>query len=142
MIKIRLRKVGKKGFQIFRLVAADSRSPRDGAFIETLGQYNPHTNPVTLNLKESRIEYWLRKGAKPTETVRALLKRTGFWLRWTLTRQGKDETVINNILEKWRQQQASKLERETRKRAELRKRRKKAKKTTKAEAQPAGSESQ
>ncbi|MBI5464220.1 MAG: 30S ribosomal protein S16 [Ignavibacteriales bacterium] len=113
MVKIRLRREGKKGHPIYKLVAADMRSPRNGRFIEALGQYNPHTNPITLTFKEQRVEYWLKKGAQPSDTVRSLLRRNGFWLRWTLVRQGKDESVIAKVLERWQMQTAERGKRET-----------------------------
>jgi len=61
----------------YRVVAADSRSPRDGRFIEILGHYNPRTDPITVELKEDRVRYWLSQGAQPTETVVRLLKHKG-----------------------------------------------------------------
>ncbi len=133
MVKIRLRREGKKGYPVYRLVVTDIRSPRNGGYIEALGQYNPNLNPVVLNLKEDRIEHWLKKGAKPTDTVRSLLQRTGFWLRWTLTRQGKDEAVVKSVMERWQMQQAEKPRREADRRARRADRKKKAA----AEAAPA-----
>lgn len=135
MVRIRLRREGKKGYPVYKLVATDKRSPRDGGYLEALGQYNPNINPIALNLKESRIEYWLRKGAQPTVAVRSLLKRTGFWLRWTLTRQGKDEETIKNVMEKWNIQHAEKLKREAEKKTKRPKRRKKSEKAADAPAQ-------
>lgn len=112
MVKIRLRREGKKGQPIYKLVAADTRSPRDGRFIEALGQYNPHTKPMTLVLKDARIQYWLGKGAQPTDTVRSLLRRNGLWLRWILARQGKDEATVARVMERWQMQQVDKPKRE------------------------------
>ncbi|HTP13959.1 MAG TPA: 30S ribosomal protein S16 [Bacteroidota bacterium] len=126
MVKIRLRREGKKGYPVYRLVATDIRSPRNGGYIEALGQYNPNQNPVVLTLKENRIEHWLKKGAKPTDTVRTILQRNGFWLRWTLTRQGKDENVVKSVLERWQMQQAEKGKREADRRARRAERKKKA----------------
>lgn len=112
MVKIRMRREGKKKHPIYKLVATDIRSPRNGGYLEALGQYDPHTNPITLKLRESRIEYWLLKGAQPTDTVRSLLRRNGFWLNWTLKRQGKDETTIRSVVERWQMLQAEKPKRE------------------------------
>jgi small subunit ribosomal protein S16 len=134
VVKIRLRREGKKGQPIYKLVAADIRSPRDGRFIEALGQYNPHTKPMTLALKESRIEYWLKQGAQPTDTVRSLLRRNGMWLRWTLTRQGKDEATVAKVMERWQMQQVDKPRRE----AERKARRVAKKKTASAPAAAEG----
>jgi small subunit ribosomal protein S16 len=72
--KIRLARVGSKKNPIYRVVVADSRSPRDGRFIEIVGQYNPQTDPSTINLDEDKIRDWISKGAQPTNSVRRLLK--------------------------------------------------------------------
>ena len=72
-VKIRLARHGKKGAPIYHIVAADSRAPRDGKFIEKLGAYNPNTNPATIDLKFDRALDWLLKGAQPTATCRAIL---------------------------------------------------------------------
>ncbi len=133
MVKIRLRREGKKGYPVYKLVAADIRSPRNGRYIEALGQYNPNLNPVVLTLRENRIEHWLKNGARPTETVRSILRRNGFWLRWTLTRQGKDESVVKSVVERWQMQQADKARHE----ADRRVRRAEKKKKAAAEAAPA-----
>jgi small subunit ribosomal protein S16 len=66
--------VGSKKNPIYRVVAADSRSPRDGKFIEIVGRYNPQTDPSTIELNEDKVRDWLSKGAQPTESVRKLLK--------------------------------------------------------------------
>lgn len=79
MVRIRLRRVGKRKQPHYRVVVADSRFKRDGRFIEVLGQYNPLTNPSEINLDADKALDWLRKGAQPSESVVALLKRTGVW---------------------------------------------------------------
>jgi small subunit ribosomal protein S16 len=79
MVKIRLTRLGSKKRPFYRLVAADSRSPRDGRFLEILGFYNPHTDPVEVNLEAERIISWIQRGAKPTDTVISLLKKAGIW---------------------------------------------------------------
>ncbi len=142
MVRLRLRREGKKKHPIYKLVATDIRSPRDGGYLEALGQYNPHTNPITLSLKEPRIEYWLRKGARPTDTVRSLLRRNGFWLQWTLRRQGKDDATVKSVLERWQMLQAEKSKHEADRKARRAERKKKAaaeaasKPEVKAEAKP------
>jgi small subunit ribosomal protein S16 len=75
MVKIRLRRTGKTKQPSYRLVVADSRSPRDGKFIEIIGHYNPIRQPKVLEIKADRARYWLGVGAQPTETVAGLLKR-------------------------------------------------------------------
>jgi small subunit ribosomal protein S16 len=76
-VKMRLTRVGSKKNPIYRVVIADSRSPRDGKFIEIVGRYNPQTDPSTIELKEDKVREWLAKGAQPTDSVRKLLKIQG-----------------------------------------------------------------
>ena len=77
MVKIRLRRMGAKKSPFYRIIVADSRSPRDGRFIEEVGYYNPMTEPVTLKLEEEKVQKWLASGAQPTETVKSLLTKSG-----------------------------------------------------------------
>lgn len=77
MVKIRLRRMGAKKAPFYRIVVADSRYPRDGRFIEELGIYNPTADPVELKVDADRAQAWIKTGAQPTETVRALLKKAG-----------------------------------------------------------------
>ena len=77
MLKIRLRRMGAKKAPFYRIIVADSRAPRDGAFLEELGYYNPLTDPVELKVDNERAAHWLSNGAQPTDTVRALLKKNG-----------------------------------------------------------------
>ena len=76
-VRIRLTRVGATNNPIWRVVATDQRSPRDGRFIEVLGHYNPQTDPSTIELKEDRVRSWLERGAQPTATVKNLLKAKG-----------------------------------------------------------------
>ena len=76
-VKIRLRRVGRKKAPMYRIVVADSKSPRDGKFIEIVGQYKPRTGDQALNLNSDRVNYWLNVGAQPTDTVRSLLRKAG-----------------------------------------------------------------
>ncbi len=80
-VKLRLQRHGKKGSPFYHIVAADSRSPRDGKFIERIGSYNPNTNPATIQLDNSKAIQWLNNGAQPTDTVRAMLSYTGVLYR-------------------------------------------------------------
>jgi small subunit ribosomal protein S16 len=77
MLRIRLRRVGKKKQPQYRLVIADSRAPRDGAFIETIGTYNPLTNPASIEINEERAKQWLDKGAVPSDRVVKILASKG-----------------------------------------------------------------
>ena len=76
-VKLRLTRVGSKKNPVYRIVAADSRSPRDGKFLEIVGHYNPQTDPSTIDLAEDRVKDWLGKGAQPTDAVAKLLKISG-----------------------------------------------------------------
>lgn len=78
-VKIRLSRQGKKKAPFYRLVVADSRSPRDGKFIELIGTYNPMTEPATVTINEERALHWLKAGALPSDTARGLLKKQGIW---------------------------------------------------------------
>lgn len=76
MVKIRLRRMGAKKAPFYRVVVADSRSPRDGKFIEEIGYYDPMKNPADIKIDAEKAAQWLKNGAQPTETVRALLKKS------------------------------------------------------------------
>jgi small subunit ribosomal protein S16 len=136
VVKLRLRRAGKKKNPIYKIVVADIRSPRDGRFIEAVGQYDPNMNPILLTVKEERVFYWLKKGAQPTDTVRSLLQRKGLWLRWTLQKRKVDEAKVQTIMEQWQMQQTERSQREADSRARRADKKKKAKEKP-AEAAPA-----
>jgi len=73
MLRIRLRRVGKKKQPSYRVVVADARSPRDGRFVDKVGFYNPLTDPPTVNIDQEKLESWIKKGAVPSESVQKLL---------------------------------------------------------------------
>lgn len=77
MVKLRLKRMGSKRKPFYRIVAADSRAPRDGRFIETIGTYNPTTNPASVTVNEELALKWINNGAQPTDTVRAILSKEG-----------------------------------------------------------------
>ena len=77
MVKIRLRRMGAKKAPYYRIVVADSRSPRDGRCIEEIGTYNPQTQPATITVDAAKAQTWIKNGAQPTDTVRGLLKNAG-----------------------------------------------------------------
>ncbi len=77
MLKIRLRRTGARGQASYRVVIVDSRAPRDGAFVEIIGNYNPRTEPASITIKEDRALYWLKQGAQPTDTTARLLGKAG-----------------------------------------------------------------
>ncbi|HEY4689782.1 MAG TPA: 30S ribosomal protein S16 [Anaerolineae bacterium] len=89
MVRIRLRRTGAKKAPMYRIVVADQEAPRDGKFIESIGQYNPRTNPETVLVDESRALYWLKVGAQPTESVLKLFTKRGTMNRFERLRQGE-----------------------------------------------------
>ncbi len=94
MVKIRLRRVGAKKQPSYRVVVADSRSPRDGRFIEVVGFYNPRTEPETVTIQEDRALHWLSVGAQPTEAVHRLLQKQGTLDRLERLKQGESLEVL------------------------------------------------
>ena len=87
MVKIRLRRMGAKQHPFYRLVVADSRSPRDGRYIEHLGYYDPMTDPAQVKIDVDKVVRWLQQGAQPSEAARSLLKREGILERLAETRK-------------------------------------------------------
>lgn len=108
-VKIRLRRMGKKGQPIYKVVAADERSPRDGKFIEIIGMYNPITNPATIEIKEERALYWLGVGALPTPTVKGLLSKQGILYKQDLLNSGLKEEEVAVKLDEWLKNKEAKL---------------------------------
>jgi small subunit ribosomal protein S16 len=94
MVKIRLRRVGRKNAPFYRILVADSQSPRDGKFIEIIGQYAPRQTEGSLNVDEARANYWLDQGAQPTDTVRSLLRRAGVLKNRHEKRLGIERKVV------------------------------------------------
>ena len=108
-VKLRLRRMGKKKQPIYKVVAADSRAPRDGKFLEAIGLYNPLTNPHTITLKEDRALYWLNVGAQPTDTVKSLLSQKGIILKKELTSKGLPEEKIQEEMDNWQKLREAKV---------------------------------
>ena len=107
-VKLRLRRMGKKKQPIYKVVAADSRAPRDGKFLESIGLYNPLTNPHTLDINEERAMYWLNVGAQPTDTVKSLLSQKGIILKRELLRRGVTDDKMSAELENWEKMREAK----------------------------------
>ena len=80
-VKLRLKRMGAKKQPFYRIVAADSRSPRDGRFIEVVGTYNPMTEPKQINIDAEKVKKWIKNGAKPTDTAKALIEKAGINLK-------------------------------------------------------------
>jgi len=87
MVKIRLKRMGASKRPFYRVVVADSRSPRDGRFIENIGKYHPMEDPSLVEIDEERALYWLTRGAQPTLQVQTLLKTQGIWERFEASRR-------------------------------------------------------
>lgn len=85
-VKIRLMRRGAKGQPFYRLVVADSRSPRNGKYLETVGYYNPRTEPSTMKVDTEKVLAWLRKGARPSDAARVILEKTGVLRLWEESR--------------------------------------------------------
>jgi small subunit ribosomal protein S16 len=108
-VKLRLRRMGKKKQPIYKVVAADSRSPRDGKFLEAIGLYNPLTNPSTIEIKEERALYWLGVGAQPTITVKNLFTKKGILLKKDLKKRGLSEEQVEEKMNEWRKLNEARL---------------------------------
>ncbi len=112
--KIRLQRHGKKASAFFHIVVADGRAPRDGKFIEKIGTYNPNTNPATIDIDQDRAFAWIRTGAQPTDTCRAILSYKGILMRYHLHR-GVEKGALTQEqadakFEKWMSEKASKVD--------------------------------
>ena len=112
-VKLRLRRMGKKKQPIYKIVAADSRSPRDGKFLEAVGIYNPLTNPHTIDLKEERVNYWLDSGAQPTNTVKSLLNQKGITFKRDLVKRKFSEEKIEAEMNTWQSNREATLKKKS-----------------------------
>ncbi|OFX28795.1 MAG: 30S ribosomal protein S16 [Armatimonadetes bacterium RBG_16_67_12] len=88
-VKIRLMRMGAKHQPSYRVVVADSRTPRGGRYLESLGHYNPRREPSVIQIDEAKARTWLDRGARPSDSARVLLQKTGIWERWESSRAGK-----------------------------------------------------
>lgn len=90
-VKLRLKRMGAKQKPFYRIVAADSRSPRDGRFIETVGTYDPIKKPAVVTIDEEKVMKWLNNGAQPTETVKSIFKKEGIMAKFAASKVTKKE---------------------------------------------------
>lgn len=120
-VKLRLKRMGKKNQPIYKVVAADSRSPRDGKFIEAIGLYNPKTEPATVEIKESRAMHWLNVGAQPTITVKNLLSNQGIIYKRELLKKGLKEEEVSAKFEEWKKVSEANLAAKLKKKADKKK---------------------
>lgn len=123
MVRLRLRRRGRTHAPFYDIVAADSRTKRDGKFIERVGYYNPMTQPSTISVDHDRAIYWLNVGAQMSDTVRNIFHYDGVLLRWALQRQGRSPEEIQQLVTAHRERVLARYWRNKEKRAE-RKRRK------------------
>jgi small subunit ribosomal protein S16 len=107
-VKLRLRRQGRRKAPHYAIVAADSRAPRDGRYIEKLGFYNPLTDPAQVYVDHEAALKWLGVGAQPTNTVRSLLRHTGVTVKFALIKQGKSEDEMERIYGRWRSEKDAK----------------------------------
>ena len=136
-VKLRLMRMGRKKRPFYRVIAIDSRSPRDGKYLEKLGTYNPLTEPLEVSINEERVLYWLGVGAIPSDTVKSLLRREGILYKWDLIRKKLSEEELDEKMKLW---DVIKLERQKKLQAKLEE--KKSEATKKSEEQKAKIEEQ
>ena len=94
MVRIRLQRVGAKNQPSYRVVVVDSRAPRDTAYIERIGHYNPRTNPETVVIEQAKADKWLKQGAQPSEAVARLLSKQGLWSAPNKTPKAKTPPIV------------------------------------------------
>ena len=130
MVKIRLKRAGRKKLPVYQIVVADARSPRDGKFLEVVGHYQPTAKPHAVTINKDRIVYWMQTGAQPTATVQSLIRTTGLLHELRLKSMGRSEADITAEMEKWQQHQNVRRQ----KRLALKSHRRSAKKEAEAKA--------
>jgi len=135
LVKLRLKRAGKKKKPVYKIVAADARSPRDGRFIEEVGYYDPNFDPIKLSVKYSRVNYWIKNGAKPTTTVFNLLKNEGIMFQIYLEKKGKTADEITYEMEKFKNSKINKIAKAKEKKDKLKLKKKQAAKTSQAESE-------
>jgi small subunit ribosomal protein S16 len=99
-VKLRLKRMGAKQKPFYRIIVADSRSPRDGRFIETVGTYDPVKADNNISVKEDRVAYWLDNGAQPTDTVKSILSKSGVWATYKNSKVKKAEKTTKKSTKK------------------------------------------
>ncbi len=143
-VRIRLQRKGAKHMPFYRIVAADSRSPRDGRFVEQLGYYDPLKDPAEIKVDTEKVIDWLSKGAQPSETVRSLFSRIGIMETWHHVRQGKPLDELLHIEDEARKRVEAQSAMQKRKKDEAKAEKKAVKKAEAEEPEPpaddAGSE--
>jgi small subunit ribosomal protein S16 len=134
LVKIRLKRAGRKKLPVYQIVVADARSPRDGKFLEVVGHYQPTAKPHAVTIKKDRIAYWMQTGAQPTATVNSLIRTTGLLYELRLKSMGRSEAEISAEMEKWQERQIARRQ----KGLMVKSRRRSAKKEAEAKAATGG----
>jgi small subunit ribosomal protein S16 len=137
-VKLRLRRIGKKKQPFYRIVAIDSKAPRDGSYLDKIGHYNPVTQPAEVVIDRTKAMAWLNDGATPSDTVNSLFRRDGILHEWELRKRGASEEQVIEELGKWQDLQVQRGKRLEAK-AAMAKRESEEKKPAKAAAAPAES---
>ncbi|HDL18641.1 MAG TPA: 30S ribosomal protein S16 [Bacteroidetes bacterium] len=119
-VRLRLTRMGRKKKPYYRIIAVDSRAPRDGRYLENLGYYNPLPDPFELKINEERVLYWLGVGAIPSDTVNSLFRKEGILFKWDLVKRGLSGEELDKEMKRWeviqlerRRKQEKKLEAKT-----------------------------
>jgi len=123
-VKLRLTRMGRKKKPFYRIVAVDSRKPRDGRYLENLGTYDPLPDPFEVLVNEDRVFYWLGVGAIPSDTVRSLLRREGILFKWDLKKRNLSDEEMDQEMKRWeviQLERRRKLEKKLEKKAEAKK---------------------
>ncbi|MBX7150522.1 30S ribosomal protein S16 [bacterium] len=108
MLKLRMQRAGKTHRPFYKIVAAHSTKPRNGAFVEKIGTYNSIVTPPQLNVDEAKAIKWLQRGAQPSDTVKSLFRKVGILHKWRLTAKGLTTEQIQAEMEKWQANQVKK----------------------------------
>lgn len=108
-VRLRLSRQGRKGRPFYYIVAADSRSRRDGRYLEKLGTYNPIPDPAQIEVNHDAALKWLLNGAQPSDTVRSILRYAGINLKFALIKQGKSEEEVESIYQRWVAEKEAKI---------------------------------
>lgn len=135
MVKLRLKRKGRKQYPVYDIVAIDSRARRDGAFLERIGWYDPNQTPNMIEIKDERALYWLGVGAQPTDTVRLLMSYKGILLKRHLALKGKTEAEIEEAVAKHKEIAAARYLRRKALRTKRIEAKKKAEKASKESAE-------
>jgi small subunit ribosomal protein S16 len=133
-VKIRLTRFGRKKSPFYRIVVTDSRTPRDGRYIECIGTYNPLSDPAETQLDQARIAYWLDQGAQPSDTVKSLFKHSGILFKRNLKKRGFDDVRTDEEMKKWEVLQIERKKRKSEKAQVSKKSKKKAAQEAKPQA--------